>query len=492
MVHTSINVWLKKFLQTQYERYKKCFITVLFFIQQGLFCIAISSFCMVMPAQSSGLFSSVGLKEELELGKRFNTMVRSQMPLIEDPEVTTYVQSLVDRLVAAMPPQPFPFKVSIILNNDVNAFAIPGGYVFVNTGLIMSMEHESELVGALAHELAHVTQRHIAHRMERSQLITTATMLGALASVFLGGGQGTGAAFAGSLAAGQAAMLNYSRADETEADQIGLQYAVKAGFRAQGMEEAFEKIRRKQWASASSAPEYLSTHPSIGERINEIHTRVATLPKDVQKRKESDTRFNRVRTLIWARYGEPETAYWMFSKADKKDCLSLMGLAILAERRSRIKEAENLFQKALNCSPKDALIWREAGSFYYNKGSDTEALQALQKSLSLDSKDLITQFFYARILDDSGNSAKAEQYYKGLLKALPEDPEIHFVYGRSLGKSGKTFEAYIHLAYSALYQNDQVKYNSWLEKARALVKTKEQEVLIDNLTKTYTERSENL
>lgn len=103
-------------------------------------------------------------------------------------------------------------------------------------------------------------------------------------------------------------MLNYSRMDETEADQIGLQYLTSAGYRPQGLQGAFEKIRRKQWASGIDIPEYLSTHPDVGGRINEIHARIQGLPAAVRNRKDDDTRFNRVKTLIWARYGDPDAA----------------------------------------------------------------------------------------------------------------------------------------------------------------------------------------
>lgn len=473
------NVFYKKLLLFSYVKAVtfSCCIIVFFSIS-----------LILTPIYASGLFSSMGLKEELELGEKFNLLVRSQMAIVEDPEVVGYIQSIVDQLSASMPPQPFQFKASVVLNNSVNAFAIPGGYVFINTGLIMNMENESELVGALAHELAHVTQRHIARRMERAQIVNVASILGALASVFLGGGNTTGAVFAGSLAAGQTAMLSYSRSDETEADQIGLQYVVKAGFKPQGMEEAFEKIRRKQWASGASAPEYLSTHPDIGERINEIHSRVASLPQNIQGRIEDNKRFKRVRTLIWARYGEPETAYWLFTKSKEKDCLALMGLGILAERKNKIKVAEDAFHKAIVCAPNDALILREAGMFYYNRGDGTQSVQLLKKALSLDSKDVLAQFFYARALDDAGNSTEAQAYYKQLLKILPEDAEIHYIYGRSLGQSGNVFEAYVHLAYSALYQNDMKKFTSWSEKARSLAKTSEQESQIKSLMKTHEER----
>ncbi|MEG1609737.1 MAG: M48 family metalloprotease, partial [Bilophila sp.] len=130
----------------------------------------------------AALFGSFGIKDEQELGRKFEVLVRSRMPLVEDPEIKRYVQAVVDRLATGFPAQPFPFKANVLLHNSMNAFAVPGGQVFVHTGLIMQLEHESELAGVLAHELAHVTQRHIATRMERAQAVTIASLVGALAS----------------------------------------------------------------------------------------------------------------------------------------------------------------------------------------------------------------------------------------------------------------------------------------------------------------------
>lgn len=136
---------------------------------------------------------------------------------------------LLDRLVKALPPQPFDFKATVVLHNSLNAFAVPGGYVFVFTGLIMNLDREDELAGVLAHELAHVTQRHVASRLERAQYLTIGSLLLAIAGV-AAGGPGGGALAVGALGAGQSAMLNYSRVDENEADHIGLQYLVAAGY----------------------------------------------------------------------------------------------------------------------------------------------------------------------------------------------------------------------------------------------------------------------
>ena len=438
------------------------------------------------PPAHAGFFDEFGIKDEEMLGKKFSIMVRSQMPLVEDPEIKDYVCSIVDRLSKAVPPQPFDFKTSVLLHKSMNAFAVPGGYVFVHTGLIMQLEHESELAGVIAHELAHVTQRHVASRIDRAKLTTIASVLGALAGAFLGGNAG-GAVLTGSFAANQSTMLNYSRLDETEADEIGLQYLVRAGFRPQGMVGSFEKIRRLQWMNGFSLPEYLSTHPDVGSRINDISARVQALPAGARNRPENDAKFLRARTLLWALYGEPESALRHFEEKRIGRGLALMGQAMLAERRRNVTEADRLFNEAMRAAPNDALIHRQAGIFHYATGSPrAEAL--LAAALRLNPRDGMAQFYEARLMDDAGRHLEAQKRLTSLLKRYPEDAELHQCLGVSLGKSGKPFEGWLHLAYSALYQNNGDKTKVWLKKAQGQAKTPEQKAALDKFEKIRKER----
>jgi len=446
-----------------------------------------------LPVQA-GLFDDFSIHDEAELGRKFNLMVRSRLPIIEDPEIKQYVRMVVDRLAKAIPPQPFPFKTDVILHPSMNAFAVPGGYVFAHTGLIIQLEHESELAAVIAHELAHVTQRHVANRIDRSKYTSLASLVGALAGAFLGGKGNAdvgGALLAGSMAAGQSAMLSYSRLDETEADQIGLQYLIKAGYAPRGMVGAFEKIRKRQWSSGIVVPEYLSTHPDIGNRVNDISTRISLLSSSIRNRPEDDSRFLRVRTLLMARYANVDVALRQFVAAGENNGLALMGRGMLAARTNRVKEAEELFNRAIAASPNDALIRREAGAFHYNVGSGkAEAL--LTQALRLDPKDSMTQYWHARLLDDSGRRSEAQQYFRQLLKNYPDDAEIHQYLGVSLGKSQQLCEGWLHLAYSALYQNDMGKAMRWFGKAKAEAKTPEQKRLLSKFEETLKARREYL
>src|SRR6056297_2966834 len=197
----------------------------------------------------AGIFGDFTIRDEVELGRKFNMMIRSSMPMIEDPVVAGYVRDMVQRIARGMPPQPFALEPAVIRNGALNAFATAGGYVYVFSGLILNADHEAELAGVVAHELAHVSQRHIAQSIEQSQLAGLGTLAGMLAGAFLGtkSSEAGQAVMFGALASSRAAQLKYSREHEEEADQVGLHYLMEARYPPQGLVDAFQKIRRLSW-----------------------------------------------------------------------------------------------------------------------------------------------------------------------------------------------------------------------------------------------------
>ena len=450
----------------------------------------------IEPARAS--FFGFDISDEVELGKQFDILVRSQLPLVDDPEITSYVEEMLERLLKQAPPQPFDFKVAVLRHNAVNAFAAPGGYLFIHTGLIMNMDTESEVAAVLAHEVAHATQRHVAARIEKMKKISIASMAVALAGAVLGSGSGKGAVVAGAMAAGQSAMLNYSRADEEDADQIGLKYLVQAGYSPRGMIGAFNKLRRKQWFTGIDIPTYLSTHPAITERITELEARIANLPPAIRDRKDKDSRFLRIQSLIIARYADPEIAMARFDKIltspspKEQVCLAAMGKGIVLSRQNNVNEALGYFNKALACAPNDELIIREAGRFHYYKGDSDKAEAYLKKAVQMNPRDIMAAFFYARLQADLGNYRESEQLFKEVLRYLPQDADVHEAYARVLGSSGQMFKAYLHLAYSYLYMNDIKRCKLQLNQVKNLAKTQEEKDLVDRLEENMKERAKFL
>jgi len=449
------------------------------------------SSALLAPGQAFAVLGRFTIQDEKELGEKFNVMIRSRMPLVQDTEIVGYVEGLVQRLAATMPPQPFPFTVSVIRHNAVNAFAAPGGYVFVNTGLLLALENESEVAGVLAHEMAHVTQRHIARRVESSQVVGLLSILGMLAGAFLGGDAGI-AAVAGSMAAGQAAMLSYSRSDEREADQVGMNYLTRAGYPPQGMIGAFEILSRRQWLVGSAMPTYLSSHPDIGERIKDMNIRVGALPAAKQGKQDDNRRFLRVQALVRARYSDPAGALQAFSKQlnGPNTCIALMGLGVLAARQNRVSEAAGRFDQALACAPDDELIVREAGRFHYTKGNKDRGVALLRQAVALSPGDVLALYYYARSLGDLGKTQDAIEMARKVLAKVPEEAEVHELLARLYGEQRKMFLANLHMAYGGLYENNEKKLRQFMDRAKKLAASPEDQALMSRLDKLYQERKE--
>lgn len=452
----------------------------------GLAFLALLLF-LLAPFQACAFFlGGVSLKDEKEMGRKFHVALRASMPFVDDPEARKYVEEVVAKLVKAMPPQPFEFHPSVIRHNSLNAFAIPGGNVYVFTGMLMNLNSEDELAGVLAHELAHVTQRHVAARMERAQAFTLGSLLVAIAGIALGGPAGAAAAVTAT-GASQSAMLNYSRLDESEADNIGLQYLTKAGYSPWGMVGGFKILRQKNWLSGVNVPTYLSTHPAIGDRVNSLSARIAALPENLKNRKPTTSRFNRVKTLLWARYGDESAALQKFSG---DDALSLMGRGIVHSRQNKIMDAAKAFDAALAKAPDDPLILREAGIFHFRKGDMARAGTCLTRAIRKDPSDYMAQFYYGRFLDESGRSKEAPNYYREVLRHVPEDPDVHEALARSLGNAGDQYRAYVHMAYAALYAKNRKLLEKYLAQARSLAKSSRDQTPLNKLEAVYKERKE--
>lgn len=173
----------------------------------------------------------------------------------------------------------------------------------------------------------------------------------------------------------------------------------------------------------------------------------------------------------------------------KPDCLAYMGQGILAERRNQIKDADAAFSKALACAPATLSSYaRQGGSI------TTRAMPGPEEHCSGRWSWTPTTSWPSSstpgLLDGSGDKASAHKYYQQVLRRLPQDAEVHYYYGRSLGEAGKVFDAYLHLAYSSLYQNDKRKTESWLKQARPLARTPVEQDQLKRFEAIYAERQE--
>lgn len=452
--------------------------------------------CPCWSHRSEAFFGlgNFGIKDEKELGDKFNVLVRSKLPLIEDPEITGYVGEMIGKIKEAMPPQPFEITHGVVRHSSLNAFAAPAGYVFIYSGLILKMDSESQMAGVMAHELAHVSQRHIASRIEAMGATNLLSLIGMLAGAFLGGKYSQGI-MVGTQAAKHQALLNYSREHEQEADEVGLGYLIDAGYRPHGLHESFEIMLRNKWIGGAGGqiPTYLSTHPALSERIGYISQNITRLPQEIQDRTDDNTRFRRIQTLLRARYTDPKNALSYFQRIESPTpCLDALGRGIALTRTNQFQAAEAAFQEGLLCSGDDSLFLRELGRLRFQQGDFHMATTLLQRAVAKNRQDLMAHFYLGRIMGDTGQIQPAMDSFQRILRQLPEDPEVHEAYGRALGQSGRYFEGHLHLAWAAFYRQDEKRTEFHTEKAEGLASTPEQKEEIEKLKTKQEEREELL
>ncbi|MGZ4968553.1 MAG: M48 family metalloprotease [Methylobacter sp.] len=218
--------------------------------------------------------------EEKELGEAFFRSLHSQISINQDAEIQQYIQTIGEKLVANSDLPGNPFHFFVVMENDINAFAGPGGYIGVNSGLILITEAESELASVMGHEIAHVTQRHLYRAYEASSRLSIPTAVATLAGVLLG---------TQSPALGQAAIvaiqagniqfqINFTRENEAEADRVGMQTLAASQFDPRSMPTFFERLQQSSRYSGQNIPEFLRTHPVTASRISDTRGRAETYP----------------------------------------------------------------------------------------------------------------------------------------------------------------------------------------------------------------------
>lgn len=448
---------------------------------------------------NSLLGDKLTLRDENKMGREFDQVIRSQMGMVGDTYITDFVADVVERIVEGKRPMPFKVKSAVIANPLMNAFAIPGGFIYIFTGLIQEVTSECQLAGVISHELAHVSQRHVVHRIEKQKKIGLLSTVGVLTGLLLGiaSGSGDGAAVGTALAMGSSgaatqAMLNYSREDENEADHVGLNALVKAGYNPQGMPQMFEIMQKNKWFdSGSQMPAYLSTHPGTADRITYLKDRIARMPKEFSQRTDDNTRLHRVQVLVRAKMSPANTAvaYWDDKKISGLTPMEHAGRGIALTRLKKMDEAEKAYDIALEQDSNDPLISREAGIFYFKTGRTEKAFTLLQKATIQNPRDAIGLFYLARLQSEAKQYRQAIANMRKVEKLVPEDWEVHHHLGMILGESGDTFGGNLHLAYAGVYSMNLRKATLHAQKAKALAKTDAQQEEIKKLDALIEERA---
>ncbi|MFC1816900.1 M48 family metalloprotease [Thermodesulfobacteriota bacterium] len=389
------------------------------------------------------------IQEEEELSREFRKVVLKNYKLIKDPVIVNYVNKVGRKILSVMPPQPFRYHFYIIKEDVYNAFATPAGHIYINSGLLAAMQNEEELAGILSHEISHVAARHISQKIDRSKKIGIATLAGIAAGIFLGAGGAATAANAvtlGTVAAGQSIMLAYSREDEMQADQRGLDYLNKAGYSGLGLVTILKKIRSVQWFGSKQIPTYLMTHPASEDRIAYIdtwleHHSKAAAPTDPYN-------FRRVHTYLVANYQDESLTLKAFEDAVKNypaDPMAHYGYGLILARTGNRRDAAVHIKTALEKKAFDPYILADLGKIYVLDGKYQQALNVLENSTRIDPAEPERLFYLGRAQMGLEKIETATATFETLIQKYPDHEQAYYALGEAYGKQGKLADAHFYL-----------------------------------------------
>ncbi len=378
---------------------------------------------------------------ERRLGEQIMREIRRDPAYLEDAEVAGYIDGLGQRLAAHAEGARTPFEFFAVRDAMLNAFALPGGFIGVHTGLILAARSESELAGVLAHEISHVTQSHLA-RMFGTQSQSQLTALLGLAVAVLAARSNpdvaVGAAMAGQ-AAGIQQQLNYSRGFEREADRLGLDLLERAGFDPRGMASFFERMLQFGRLYENNAPGYLRTHPLTTERITDMENRIAQRP---YRQVPDSVEFGLVRAKIKAWDGTPGDAvadYFAQLKSGKfaRESDVRFGLAHALLRDNRLEEAEAQIAALRRLKLESPLLENLAAQARLKRKDVAGALRILKAARQRHpaARPLLYALVEAKV--GAGETAEALALTQQELQLTPGDVRLHVLQARTYAALGR-------------------------------------------------------
>jgi len=384
--------------------------------------------------------------EERKLGEDFMRRARSSLAISDDPEVTTYVQTLGQKLVARSDQPGMPFHFFVVADPSINAFAVPGGFIGVHTGLLLAAESEAELASVLAHEIAHITQRHIP-RLLADQQRSMPAMAALLAAVLLAGRGDAAIALTGAAMAQRG--INFTRSAEEEADRIGIRLLAEAGFDPRAMPAFFERMQALNRHNETDLPEFLRTHPVTTARIADSRSRAEQHP---YRQVPDSLEFRLVQAKLRATApGDPvEIARGFAANLAEGKSANLeaerYGYALALARarnyegarreaaRLRERDADNMYYRLLQAEIELGAGRTEQGLRYY---ADAYRRDPTYYPLALN---------YARALVRTQRTREAEPILRAAIKQRPDDPVLYELLSQAAGANGKLAEAHQALA----------------------------------------------
>lgn len=391
-------------------------------------------------------------QDERRIGEDFMRMARAQLDIVSDPELNEYLSDLGARLTKGIDGQP-RFTFFLVNNSSINAFAVPGGYIGVHTGLLLAARNEAEVAAVLAHETAHITQRHIPRMIAESQRMSGPALAATLAGILMAAaGSPSGMAAVMMAQAGFAQNeINFTRAYEQEADRIGMNILDNAGYDVRAMPAFFEQMELLTRLYENNLPEFLRSHPVTSRRIAESRNHAENFPT---RANPSANAFTNMQARLRVLGSQPEETLALFrSEQEGRDstpkAANQYGLALALLATKHYEEARRETALLLKAHPDYAPYHILRAEIELTAGNKQAALNAYAEASRQFPASLAVVQRHAAALLKSGQPAQARLLLDKAVRQWPTEPALYKLLSTAAGESGNRMEA--HRAYGEYY-----------------------------------------
>jgi len=409
---------------------------------------AINSQLPDLSSTASGILSK---QDQYEIGYSVMQQMRGEHALLDDPETSEYIQGIGQRLASQSTDGGGYFHYVVPITDEINAFAVSGGWVFIFTGLITATHTESELAGVMAHETAHITQNHLARKIQEAQQTSMTALAGMLAAILLGAlGGGGGDAIEGGILASQGLaaqqQIDFSRSEEEEADRVGIQYLAAAGFDPEGMADFFERSMQERGIQDGWVPAILQGHPVDADRIAEARARAAEFPP-APNTSSPDYYLIRERVrVLTAPGGEDIQRVYARKIAEGDHSLGTMyGDAVALIQDNKASQAIPILKKLIAEHGDLHDLYATLGQAQAKAGEMKDALATFRLAMQLFPRNIPVTIRYAHTLMADGKNAQAHDVLLDLFNNVEPTPDQIQLTARAAGAAGDLGDAYYYM-----------------------------------------------
>jgi predicted Zn-dependent protease len=440
----------------------------MFFRPARWLAIVLIAGCSYLPFSSKSPAHAIQEDEEAKISRQFRREAKKQLPLVGNPEIEAYVDQIGRRILSVMGPQNFEYRFFVIADSQLNAFSVPGGSIYMYTGLLDRAKSTSEVAGVMGHEIIHAKD----HHMMRMSGPDPLSLLGLLGLILARGGAAGQAAGVIGQALSATRQFAFSRQLELEADTLGAKYMAQAGYDPKGALAFMKTLDQQRALSQSNVPTYLLTHPMTQERVANIELIIRSLPERSAVRGEGVDSLKRIQILIRLERHEEDAVIAESERtlAEQPDNASARHFLALAQQaQGKTGQARANYEKARSLDPRLPGLDRDMGRLYGQMGDFQLAREAFDRALKAEPREALNYLYLGEMYERDNNLREAANAYLSATNLAPYSAVAFNRLGVAYGRMNRPGEGYYYLGRSLLLQDEDEKAVSDYERAIKIV-----------------------